>query len=114
MTDAVRDRAVARVRAQRGAGKLKRGAATEAIVHELGELTSTATLKEWRAQLAAAQLRVDQSRCDHDEAQAAIAEAASLDVPAVAQTPDGTVLPPEVATGLSVYRDDEWPDLQGA
>ncbi len=114
MTSAVRDRAVARVRAQRGAGKLKRGAATEAIVHELGELTSTATLKEWRAQLAAAQLRVDQSRRDHDEAQAAIAEAASLDVPAVAQPPDGTALPTEPATGLSVYRDDEWPDLQGA
>ncbi|WP_210768250.1 Mu transposase C-terminal domain-containing protein [Cellulomonas humilata] len=110
MTDATRDRAIGRIRAQRGAGMLKRGAATELIARELGALSTNAGLKEWRAQLAAAQLRVEQSRRDHDEAQAAIAEAASLDNPAPG-TSDFVALP-EDSAGLSVYRDDEWPDLR--
>ncbi|WP_210736667.1 helix-turn-helix domain-containing protein [Cellulomonas hominis] len=112
MTDAVRNRAIARVRAQRGAGALRRGAATEAIARELGELTSTATLKEWRTQLAAAQLRVEQSREDHGEAQAAIAEAATLDVATAPRAEARVEVPVNEPVGLSVYRDDEWPDLR--
>ncbi|MCR6649178.1 MAG: Mu transposase C-terminal domain-containing protein [Cellulomonas sp.] len=114
MTDAVRDRAIARVRAQRGAGMLKRGAATEMIASELGELTSIATMKEWRVQLAAADLRVAQSRRDHDEAQTAISEAASLDVTDAQLAVPDLALPIDDAVGLSVYRDDEWPDLREA
>ena len=71
MTEMIVDAARRRIRDRGGNAVLKRGSATRQILDELTELTAASTDRKWKAKLAAATRRVEQSRMDHDEAQRA-------------------------------------------
>lgn len=71
LTETIVDAACQRIRLRGGNDVLHRGSATRQILDELIELTSTPTKAEWSRKMAAATLRVEQSRADHDEAQRA-------------------------------------------
>ena len=71
MTEMIVDAARRRIRDRGGNAVLKRGSATRQILDELTELTTASTDRKWKAKLAAATRRVEQSRMDHDEAQRA-------------------------------------------
>lgn len=70
MTDVILDELRRKIRRRGGNDALKRGLATRLIIKELGELTSAKSKAGWR-KVAAATQRVEQSRIDHAEAQAA-------------------------------------------
>jgi putative transposase len=70
MTDVILEELRRRIRRRGGNNVLKRGQATRLIIEELGEIISAKPKADWRKPAAAAQ-RVQQSRIDHAEAQAA-------------------------------------------
>jgi putative transposase len=71
MTEAIVDAARKRIRERGGNSVLNRGSATRQILNELVQLTQPSKSRRGRAMLAAAARRVEQSRDDHAEAQAA-------------------------------------------
>jgi|EndMetStandDraft_2_1072991.scaffolds.fasta_scaffold00133_8 hypothetical protein len=70
MTDVILDELCRKIRRRGGNHVFKRGLTTQLIINELGELT-TARSKADRRKTAAAAQRVEQSRIDHAEAEAA-------------------------------------------
>lgn len=72
MTQTIVDAARQRIRERGGNRILNRGSATRQILNELTELTKSPTSREWKAKLAAAARRAEQSRADHEDAQRAI------------------------------------------
>lgn len=71
MTDTIVQAVRRRVRERGGNHILSRGSAQRQILDELTELTSGPVPTDWTAKLSAARRRVEQSRKDHAEAQAA-------------------------------------------
>lgn len=71
MTSTIIDAACRRIRARGGNDALKSGVAREQILEEIGELTAPPISREMKPKLNAAVRRMEQSRRDHDEAQAA-------------------------------------------
>ena len=71
MTDTIVQAVRRRVRERGGNHILSRGSAQRQILDELTELTSGPVPTDWTAKLSAAHRRVEQSRKDHEEAQAA-------------------------------------------
>ncbi len=71
MTEAIVEAARKRIRERGGNSVLNRGSATRQILNELVQLTQPSKSRQGRAMLAAAARRVEQSREDHAEAQAA-------------------------------------------
>ncbi|MGB0971230.1 MAG: hypothetical protein ACPGVG_09745, partial [Mycobacterium sp.] len=76
MTEAIVDAARKRIRERGGNTVLHRRSATRLILDEVGQLTQPSKSRKHRSMLAAAGRRVEQSREDHAEVQAAIAKAA--------------------------------------
>ncbi len=70
MTDVILEELRRKIRQRGGNNVLKRGLSTQLIIEELGELTTAKPKSDWR-KIAAATQRVQQSRIDHAEAQAA-------------------------------------------
>ncbi|MCV7303588.1 DDE-type integrase/transposase/recombinase [Mycobacterium barrassiae] len=70
MTDVILDELCRKIRRRGGNHVFKRGLTTQLIINELGELTSARSKADRRKTAAAAQ-RVEQSRIDHAEAEAA-------------------------------------------
>lgn len=71
MTESIVDAARQRIRERGGNAVLNRGSATRQILDELVQITQPANNRKSRAMLAAAARRVEQSKEDHAEAQAA-------------------------------------------
>jgi transposase InsO family protein len=69
MTKVIVNEAKRLIRQRGGNLALKRGMATQQIIDELTELTTTPISKAWDKKLGAARHRAAQSRIDHDEAQ---------------------------------------------
>jgi len=77
MTETIVDEARKRIRQRGGNTVLNRGSATRLILSEVVQLTEPSKSRKGRAVQAAAKRRVEQSREDHAEAQAAMDRAAS-------------------------------------
>ena len=68
LSDFIRDRAIANIKARGGNAALKRDSAWRQIIDELGHLTSPTETAENRAKAYAARLRWEQAQRDHAEA----------------------------------------------
>lgn len=105
LSDFIRDRAIANIKARGGNRALKADSAWRQIIAELGQLTSVEETTESRAKAYAARLRWEQAQRDHAEA----AEAAEL-----FDQSDGVVTPlrrrknDDPTPGYDL--DEEWPD----
>lgn len=109
LSDFMRDRAIANIKARGGNKTLTADSAWRQIIDELGQLTSIEETAENRAKAYAARLRWEQAQRDHAEA----AEAAALFDDA-----DGVVTPlrrrSDPAEAQPYYDIDEvWPDYDG-
>jgi len=67
LVDVVRDRALQRIKERGGNKSINKTRIMRQIIDEIGELTTAPSTDEWRAKLAAAQLRWEQSQRDHAE-----------------------------------------------
>jgi putative transposase len=105
LSDFIRDRAIANIKARGGNRSLKADSAWRRIIDELGQLTSVEETAESRAKAYAARLRWEQAQRDHAEA----AEAAELfDQSDGVVTPLRRRKPDEPMPGYDL--DEEWPD----
>lgn len=71
LVDDVLDRALKRIRERGGNRAINKTVIMRQIIDEIGELTTAPSTDEWRAKMAAAQLRWEQSQRDHAEVAAA-------------------------------------------
>ena len=67
LVDVVRDRALQRIKERGGNKSINKTRIMRQIIDEIGELTTAPSTDEWRAKLAAAQMRWEQSQRDHAE-----------------------------------------------
>ncbi|MEI2700570.1 MAG: transposase [Microthrixaceae bacterium] len=67
LVDDIVDRALKRIRERGGNRSLNKTVIMRQIIDEIGELTTAPATDEWRAKMAAAQLRWEQSQRDHAE-----------------------------------------------
>lgn len=106
LSDFVRDRAIANIKARGGNRALKADSAWRQIIAELGQLTTAEETAESRAKAYAARLRWEQAQRDHAEA---------ADVAALMDDSDGVVTPfrrtsRQPTHALDVDVDEVWPD----
>lgn len=106
MTDAVLDEARRRIKARGGNLALNRDSTQQLILRELTELVDAPSTRESRALLSAAARRVETSRADHADAQAA------QTVDRGSGRPEPARLQPAATINEVSYLDDEWPDFK--